>query len=201
MGKLILIRHGESVGNRERLFATTPHELALTDLGYQQAREAGRRIAKLFRAELVVASSYIRAHETGRVIAEMLGLSLELEHKLHERHIGALQGESYDSILTAPGYDPQRPWLWKPDGGESFDDVKARVGPILDRLAKAHPTRDVVVVSHGGVMMALWAYVTGEWDNVHVPPNCGIVLIEHGAHGYSKPQVLDDIGNAEHAVG
>ena len=89
------------------------------------------------------------------------------------------------TIRSVHGYGSRR-------DGESFEDVKRRVGPILDRLATAHPTRDVVVVSHGGVMMALWAHVTGVWDNAHVPPNCGIILIEHHSKGYMAPQVIGD---------
>jgi len=42
----------------------------------------------------------------------------------------------------------------------------------------------------------LWAHVTGRWDNLHVPPNCGIVVIEHGSRGYSQPQVLGDVRKA-----
>ncbi len=90
-------------------------------------------------------------------------------------------------LLAAPDYDPNRPWAWKPEDGESYEEVQARVGPILDRLAKTHPGDDIVIVSHGGVMMTLWAYVTGEWDGAHAPPNCGIVLIEHGPLGFSPP--------------
>jgi len=190
MGKLILVRHGESVGNRERIFTTTPHELALTELGHEQAQHAGQYIASNFKTEVVVTSPYIRARETARIIAEILKLPLEIEPYLHERDVGTLKGQPYESVFAAPGYDPQRPWLWEPPGGESFEDVKRRVGPILDRLATAHPTRDVVVVSHGGVMMALWAHVTGVWDNAHVPPNCGIILIEHHSKGYMAPQVI-----------
>lgn len=193
MGRLILIRHGESVGNRDRIFASNPQELPLTELGYQQAQEAGGRIAKLVRAELVVASPYMRARETARVIAAVLGVPFEIEPNLYERDVGALQGKPYDSILTTPGYDPKRhPWTWKPEGGESFEDVEARVGPILDRLAEAHLTRDIVVVSHGGVMMTLWAYMTHDRDGVHVPPNCGMILVEYGPGGYSLPQVIGE---------
>jgi broad specificity phosphatase PhoE len=192
MGKLILVRHGESVGNRERIFTTTPHALALTELGHQQAERAGHFIAKTFRTEIVVSSPYIRAHETARIIAEILKLPVEIEPNLHERDVGSLKGQSYESVLAAPGYDPQRPWLWEPPDGESYQHVKARVAPILDRLAAAHPTRDVVVVSHGGVMMALWAHVTGTWENAHVPPNCGIIVVEHRSSGYLAPQIIGD---------
>jgi len=192
MGKLILVRHGESVGNRAQIFTTTPHELALTELGHEQAREAGLKIAKLFRTELVVSSPYIRARETAKIIAEILKLPVEIEPHLHERDVGSLKGQPYESVFATPGYDPKRPWLWQPPDGESFDQVKARVAPILDRLAATHPSRDVVVVSHGGVMMALWAHVTGVWDNAHVPPNCGIILIEHDQNGYSQPQIIGE---------
>ncbi len=201
MSKLILVRHGESSGNRDRIYATSPHDLPLTELGYRQAQESARRIAELFRPELVVTSAYRRASETARIIAGALALPLEIEPNLHEREIGAHRGREYDSFLTEPDYDPQRPWAWKPDGGESYEDVQARVAPILDRLAAAHPAKDVIVVSHGGVMLCLWAYVAGRWDDAHVPPNCGIVVIEHGPRGYSQPRVIDPAGSVKHAGG
>jgi broad specificity phosphatase PhoE len=201
MSRLILVRHGESAGNRDRIYAISPHDLPLTELGYRQAREAAQRIGQLFRPQLVVTRAYLRAHETARVIAGALGLPLEVEPNLHEREFGAHRGRPYDSFLAEPDYDPQRPWAWKPQGGESYEEVQARVGPILDRLAAAHPARDVVVVSHGGVMTALWAYVADTWEEAYVPPNCGMVLIERGPQGYSKPQVIDAVGRAQDAGG
>ncbi len=190
MSRLILVRHGESSGNRERIFAVSPHDLPLTELGYAQAQQAAQRIAALFRPELVVTSAYRRASETARIIAGALAVPLAIEADLHEREVGAHRGRSYDSFLTEPDYDPQRPWAWKPQGGESYEEVQARVGPVLDRLALMHQGKDVVVVSHGGVMACLWAYVSGRWDEAHVPPNCGIVLIEHGPNGFSPPRIV-----------
>jgi broad specificity phosphatase PhoE len=201
MSKLILVRHGESLGNRDRIYAVSPHDLPLTELGYRQAQHAAQRIAELFQPRLVVTSAYRRASETARIIAGVLGQPLEFESNLHEREFGAHRGRSYDSFLTEPDYDPQRPWAWKPQGGESYEDVRARVGPILDRLAAAHAGTDVVVVSHGGVMACLWAYVTGSWENAHVPPNCGIVLVEHTPQGYSQPRVIDGAPGAQDAGG
>ena len=201
MSKLILVRHGESSGNRDRIFATSPHDLPLTELGYRQAHEAAQRIGQLFRPELVVTSAYLRASETARIIAGALALPLEIEPNLHEREIGSHRGRPYDSFLTEPDYDSQRPWMWKPQGGESYEEVQARVAPVLDRLAAAHRARDVVIVSHGGVMTTLWAYVAGTWDEAYVPPNCGMVLIEHGPQGYSNPQVVGGLGSAADAGG
>jgi broad specificity phosphatase PhoE len=93
-------------------------------------------------------------------------------------------------LHAAPDFDAARPWAWRPAQGESYDDVRARVGPVMDRIAREHPNGDVIIVSHGGVMLALWAYAAGSWDAAHAPPNCGIVLIEHDSNGYSMPQVI-----------
>lgn len=200
MGKLILVRHGESVGNRERIFTTNPAELALTDLGGEQARRAAQRIAAEFKPKLVVTSPYLRARHTGEIIAEALGLPLEVEHALHERLIGQYMGKPYEAVMEAPDYDPQQPWLWKPPEGESFEDVRVRVGPIFDRLASTHGEREIVVVSHGGVMMAMWAHVTGSWEGAYVPPNCGIVLVEHSFPLYGKPQTIGTEGGDESPI-
>lgn len=198
--RLILVRHGESAGNRDRIFAVSPHDLPLTELGYRQASEAARLIAARFHPKLVVSSEMLRASETARIISGALGLPLRLEADLHEREIGAHRGRSYDSFLSEPDYDPQRPWAWKPQGGESYEEVQARVGPILDRLAAAGAGSETIVVSHGGVMTCLWAHVTGRWEGAYVPPNCGIVLIEHGPLGYGAPLIIDGDA-ADHAGG
>jgi len=201
MGKLILVRHGESTGNKERIYATKPHELALTTDGEQQAREAGRKIAELFRTELVVSSVYVRARETARIIAEVLGLPFQVEQNLHERHAGTYMGKPYESMMTAPDRDPQRPWLWRPPEGESLEDVRLRAAPVVERLAAEHPTRDVVIVSHGGVMLALWAHFSGSWNSAFVPTNCAIMVVEHDSGRFQTPVAIGDQKSAEHTGG
>lgn len=190
MGKLILVRHGESVGNRDRIFSHGPSELPLTDLGREQAREAAHKIAASFRPQIIVTSPYLRARLTGQIIADILELPVEVEDLIHERDIGHLIGKSYDVVMDDPSYDPERPWLWRPPGGESFEDVRARVGPAFDKLAQKYVGREIVVVSHGGVMMSAWAHVTGSWQGARIPPNCGIVLVEHEFPRYDSPRII-----------
>jgi ribonuclease H / adenosylcobalamin/alpha-ribazole phosphatase len=190
MGKLLLIRHGESAGNVTRIFTTTPMTLPLTDLGRQQAREAASIIAKIARPRIVIASPYVRARDTGAIIAEELKLPFEVREGLHERETGEFAGRPYESIMEAEGYDHARPWLWVPPGGESYEHVRDRVGPILDELVARFPDDDVVVVSHGGVMVAMWACITGRWEDAHVPANCGIVLVEHRQGKFLRPQII-----------
>lgn len=189
---MILVRHGESEGNRDRVFTTTPFELALTETGRRQAREAAARIAAQFGPELVISSPYARARHTAEIIAAELDLPLRIEHALREREMGELRGQPYDAMFASPAFDPARRWLWKPPGGESLEEVRERTGPIVDRLVREHPLQDLVVVSHGGVMASLWAHVTGSWAGVAVPENCGIIVIEHLESRYKPPRVVID---------
>jgi len=65
--------------------------------------------------------------------------------------------------------------------------------PAFERLVRGSVGEEVVVVSHGGVMLALCAYVTGSWDGLTVTPNAGIVVVEYGAGRFGPPcPVVDD---------
>jgi ribonuclease H / adenosylcobalamin/alpha-ribazole phosphatase len=127
LGKLIMVRHGESEGNRDRRF-TISTEVSITELGRQQARAAALRIAERFTPERIISSPYRRARQTSEIIASELGLPIEIVNDLHERDLGVLKGESYDLLRDLAGqdsgYDPKRGWLWRPEGGESYEDVR-----------------------------------------------------------------------------
>jgi len=184
--RFILVRHGESEGNRDRRF-TSSHLTPLTELGREQALTAARWIAAHCQPELVVVSPFLRARQTGAIIAEQLGLPVEVEADLRERHMGLLAGQPYGLLAGDPTFDRSRFWLWRPAGGENFEDVKARAGAVLDRRARSHRGRQLVMVSHGGVMTALWAHASGSWARAQVPPNCGIIIAEHADGRYRPP--------------
>lgn len=185
-GRLILVRHGESEGNAARRFTTNP-EIELTELGWQQAHAAGAKIRSDFQPQRIVASSFRRAQQTASAIAAAVGLAIETEHELRERDFGVYAGRPYDSVFEDPAFDMERRWQWTPEGGESLLDVSARVVPATQRIAAANPGADVVVVSHGGVMLALSAHFAGSWDGIQVAHNCGIIVVEHQGERYSSP--------------
>lgn len=194
MGKLIMVRHGESEGNRDRRFNITP-DIPITELGRKQAQEAAERIARMFRPEAIIASPYLRARQTAEIIAAPLGLPVEVVDDLHERDLGALKGESYDVlreiVRSDPAYDPKQGWLWRPEQGESYDDVRRRVMVAIEGLRERYPEHEVVVVSHGGVMLSMWAHLVGRWKDAHLPPNCGIVIVEHDRDRFYPPKIVE----------
>jgi broad specificity phosphatase PhoE len=176
VGRLLLIRHGESEGNRERRF--TPHPgIGLTDAGRSQVAEASSWLAEHYAPAAIVSSPFFRARETAGILAARLRLDVAIEPDLRERSYGAFAGQVYET--PRPGYDPAAYWTWQPPGGESLEEVLTRAGGALDRVARSHGVDDVVLVSHGAVMLALWRHVTGTWGEPRVVPNGGLLEVEH----------------------
>lgn len=88
---------------------------------------------------------------------------LEVEEDLAEQRLGEWQGIAHEE-LTARLRNPPHPF-WphaaeeRPPGGESLDDVRERVGPALERLARRGG--DTAVVAHGGSIRAALAHALG----------------------------------------
>jgi probable phosphoglycerate mutase len=179
MGRLVLIRHGESEGNRDRAFTRTP-DVSLTETGHAQVRAAAAWVAERYRPRGIVSSPFRRARQTAAIVSEHVGLPVAVEEDLRERSYGELAGKPYAAVLDCTDYDPACYWEWcPPGGGETLVQVAARAGRVLDRVAAGTGDHDVVVVSHGAVMMALWWHVTGAWRTGKVARNAGIVVVEH----------------------
>ena len=183
-GRLLLVRHGESEGNFERCFSPNPH-IELTERGIEQAHAAGRRIGADRVPARIVSSPFRRALRTAQFIADQASFTgtIETERDLRERDIGELAGRPYSWMRDHPAYRPERFWEWRPAGGESLVDVQRRAAPVLDRLLAAISSGDVVLVSHGGVMLALCAHLERSWTRPHVARNCEILIVERGPEG------------------
>jgi probable phosphoglycerate mutase len=189
--RLLLVRHGESEGNRDRTFTQNP-DVPLTPVGREQARAAARRMATRYRPSRIIASPFARARQTAEIIAATLGLSVEFDAAFREQNFGIFAGQPYDALISNAAYHEGPRWNWRPEAGESLTDVYERVVPAFDRVARTAQGQDVVIVSHGGVMVTLCAYVTGSWDGVTVTPNAGVVIVERRGDRYTPPVALQD---------
>ena len=149
--RLFLLRHAQSVWNRERRYQGWT-DSALTDLGRSQAEAAGKALA----AEPLVAvyaSTLTRARDTAATIAAPHGLPVHEDADFREMAFGAWEGRTLDEVRAE---DPEdyRVWAETPDlftapGGETLADVKIRVLAALGRLRAAHEGKSVCLVAHG----------------------------------------------------
>lgn len=190
-GRVILVRHGESEGNRDRTF-TQHDDVPLTERGREQARAAGIRIWERYAPTRVIASPFARARQTAEIIAALRDRPVTFDAAFCEQSFGIFAGQPYTAMLSDAAFHEGPRWEWRPPGGESIADVYARAVPAFERLTRDAAGEDVVLVSHGGVMFALWAFVAGTWDAASIAPNAGIVVVEHCQGKYAAPMLVEN---------
>ncbi|MGH0032189.1 MAG: histidine phosphatase family protein [Myxococcota bacterium] len=147
---ILLVRHGETAGNRDRVIQVP--ETPLSDRGLAQAARLGARLAGE-RVARVLASDLARARMTGEAIAAATGAPLSLDARLQERNFGDLRGTPYAEL----DFDPFQPG-YVPPAGESWEDLHARADAVwehLVELAAGLDAGDLVVVTHGLVCHSL----------------------------------------------
>ncbi len=201
MARLILIRHGESLANAERRFTHGPHE-ALSARGRDEAMERGRSVAARFDPVAIYASPFVRALETARLIGAVLGLEPVVIEALREQDFGTLRGQSYETVAREPMWHTDR-WRFRPPGGETLEEVGQRAGPAFDEIAARHLGTEVVVVSHGGVMAALQAWIsTRRFEGTpQLSANAAGYVVWRRASGYEGPFPLEASGDGDAIVG
>lgn len=157
MPKLILVRHGQSLWNLEDRF-TGWIDVPLTDLGREEARNAGKKLAGT-KIDVAYTSDLARAQNTLALMLETMGVDVPtIRNKaLNERHYGDLQG--LNKARTAEKYGAEQVKVWRrsydvpPPGeeGESLKMTAARTLPFFERciLGDIAQGKNVLVVAHG----------------------------------------------------
>ena len=146
---ILLIRHGETVGNATRVVQHPDNPLS--PRGVAQAERLARRLAPYGIAH-IVSSDFARAAATAQALHAVLGAPLTWEPLLQERNFGDLRGTPYSELgvdMFAPGYAPPN--------GETWEVFHARVDRAWARvqaLAAATPGH-LAVVTHGLVCRSL----------------------------------------------
>ena len=165
--RLLLVRHGESLGNAENRFQGR-EEYPLTERGLEQARRLADRLRRECGAvDAVYSSPQGRALQTAECVAEALSVDVIPDPRLREYHIGMLTGLTMDEARER---FPRLQELRARDGetfvpipGEEGREALAqRVGEALDDYrAQYTDGQTVVVVSHGGALGAVLCRLVG----------------------------------------
>jgi broad specificity phosphatase PhoE len=156
--QIVLVRHGESIGNFEnRLQGQEDYDL--TELGRRQAIRAADRLHAL-GATAVYSSHLLRANATATAIAHRLGIEPVVTQDVAEYHFGEMSGATYAEIRERFGTIANPAERVYP-GEEGRDVFFARVTNAVFRIAEAHPEETVAIVSHGGPIALFCQYVLG----------------------------------------
>jgi ribonuclease H / adenosylcobalamin/alpha-ribazole phosphatase len=145
----LLLRHGETAMSVEKRFSGVG-DPPLTDAGRAMAAAAATRLATS-GATAVVSSPLRRARETAALVAEAVGVDVEVEEGLRETDFGDWDGYTFAEVRQRWPAELEA-WLAStavaPPHGESFDDTAVRVRAALHRVLRRYAGRTVVCVSH-----------------------------------------------------
>jgi alpha-ribazole phosphatase len=173
MTRFILVRHGETDWNLEGRWQGQA-EVPLNGRGREQAAQ----IAHALSAESISAiysSDLSRARETAQVIADSVGLEVQVDPRLREIHQGEWQGLLIAEIEARYAQEFERrkenPLLVAPPGGETASEVMERVVSAVREIGQRYDSQTVAIVSHGFAIACLVCHAQARpieqiWDLV-----------------------------------
>ena len=161
MVHLIIVRHGNSVGNFKRIFIGQT-DWGLSELGEEQVKRTTEYL-KQFHIDEIYSSDLCRAYNTVLPTAERLGLEIKKRVGLREIYAGEWEQKPFTQI--AEEY-PDTYWTFQndignahPDGGEKISDVFERIKKAFEEIAEENEGKTVLIGTHATVirvMNCLW---------------------------------------------
>ncbi len=164
MTQLIFIRHGETDWNRRQCFQGQL-DVPLNATGHAQAARLAVRLAA-DRPDAFYCSDLLRTRETAAPLAAAWGLQPVPMPGFREQAFGIFEGLDFTAI-QARHADLWRQWVEQradfalPGGGESMATFSVRVRAALADIVNDHAGQRVAIVTHGGVLDALWRCAHG----------------------------------------
>lgn len=167
MRKLVLVKH--SLPDIDPVAPS--REWRLSDTGRALCETLADALAE-HHLTAVVTSSEPKAIETGRIVADKLGVESEVSEGLQEHdrsNVGFLGAQEFeDRIEEFFATDPGRPVF----GKETAEQANRRFANVIDTIVEAHADGNLAVVTHGTVMALFLHRVAGveplpEWKRFH----------------------------------
>lgn len=151
--KLYFARHGQTDANASMVNGQSISELdgPLNQLGIQQANELAEQL-KDVRFDVIISSPLKRAHQTAELVNKHHSLPIKVDSVWREREAGVyIDINTWNDMFD---FDKNI----QVENGESLGGFFDRVYMAIDNLRSEYSDKTVLVVSHGGVQHALYAY-------------------------------------------
>lgn len=192
MGKLLVVRHGETDYNVQGRYCGS-QDVPLNDEGLSQAQGAAAALSARM-VDVVVSSPLQRARQTAEILNSAIGQSIVIRDEFRERCFGVYEGLTRDEAMR------NYPELWQqnvlrqldkaPAGGETIRDVRERVAAGLEYLFRTYTGMNVLLVAHGQVFREIQRYfhhLSDEETYANPVPNCAIAEYEFG-----RPELAEE---------
>ena len=197
--KLVLLRHGESVWNKENRF-TGWTDVDLSEKGVKEAENAGKLLKdKGYTFDVSFTSILKRANRTLEIVLKEMNLNIPVyySYRLNERHYGALQGLNKDEMRKKFGeeqvhiwrrsYDVRPPELTKDDERYPGNDPKYK-DLIQEELPLTECLKDT--------LERVLPYYNNEIKK-HLENKENVLVVAHGNSLRSIIKYLENISDAD----
>lgn len=150
--QVYLIRHGETMWNKERIVQGHLNS-ELSSEGKSQAKAVGEKL-KDYDFDVIYSSDLDRAIDTANCINKHHNQVIILDELLRERSLGVLEGKNWNTIRknhkeAADIYHSEDINSEIPGGGESKTQFANRVKTLMDKIAVQEEGKKVLIITHG----------------------------------------------------
>lgn len=156
---IYLIRHAETIEeNGIRNTNETAQEINENEILSIEGEQASKKLSKnieLNGIDTIWSSSYTRAKQTAKYIANVNNLQYNLDKRLCERKLGNI--EDLAEFMKDKGTrDPSREQLVFPEfktrDGESANDTNKRMNEVINEILEKYEEKEIAIVTHGGAI-------------------------------------------------
>lgn len=186
---LYVVRHGQTYWNTKKLLQGHT-DIPLNKTGEEQARIFGQTL-KDTKFDAVFSSDLLRAKKTAEIMVLEKKLAVETTKLLRERRYGKFEGqkaeslEEFDRLKDTLEKEARLKYKPSPDV-ESDEELIGRVITFLREISVSFIGKNVLVVSHGGVMAALLRHLGRSLPHGAIENNAYIVLTSDGVDFFVK---------------
>ena len=148
---IIFLRHGQAENNTKKILAGRSPGVNLTEIGIQQAEQAGKML-KTLNISTIYSSPIDRALQTAKTVAQYCELEPLIDDRLIELDMGKFTKMPYDEIFAKHGnvflkfYEGSEEV--SENGVETFAKVQKRVFEMVDFVINKHKNENIVLVTH-----------------------------------------------------
>ncbi len=194
MGKLILIRHGETNKNINKKLHAFHDTETLNSKGIEQIKLTAGKLTS-YSPEKIYSSKEPRALESAQILSNCLTILLEEIEGIEERNWGIFTGKPWEEVKKV--LDPMtldERYTYVPQGGESWKTFEARLINAITKIVIENLHKTAVIVTHGGAIRALMPFLLGlpkEESFKYDPDNASLTIFDYNANGFKKITIND----------
>jgi probable phosphoglycerate mutase len=155
MSQVYFTRHGQTIWNVENKICGAT-DIALTDLGHEQAKALGQKIIEeKLPIDEILYSPLIRAAETARHISEVTGIPRRMEVRLTEQNFGKYESTPRDGEEFRLA---KANFIYDFEGGETMLHLCQRIYNLLDEIRAETGEKTYLLVAHNGISRVVQSY-------------------------------------------